>query len=179
MHCRGLPIAFLLALCPLALSSCMSAYRKTVGADATQVFNRTYFSDLNTAWQSCLEALKASPLDVSNREAGYIQTKWTDNTEQKNFVDSFADSDNIQKAQYRFRVNVAKSFYRGQPAVKVTVQKEQLVQHDVLEGMRFVETDAIEENTLLYRIGRLIYMKMKMAKAEEEKVKKEMDNTRF
>lgn len=163
----------------LALPSCMSAYRKSVGADSVQVFSRTYFTDINTAWQSCLEALKASPLDISNRESGYIQTKWTDNTEQKNMIDSFGDADLLQKAQYRFRVTVGKTFYNGQPAVKITVQKEQLIERDVLEGWTPVETDSIEENTLLYRIGRVIYMRMKIAQLEEQKEKQQIQDSQF
>lgn len=166
-------------LAPLALPSCMSAYRQSVGADDIQIFSRTYFTDLNTAWQSCLEALKDSALDVSNRDSGYIQTKWTDNTEQFSMRDSFTEGDIAANARYRFRINVSKSFYNGRPAVKVTVQKDQIVEYDVLEGWRYVQTDSIEENTLLYRIGRLIYMKMKIAKSEEEKVRQEEDNAKF
>ena len=158
---------------------CMSAYRRSVGADQDQIFSRVYFTDLNTAWQSCLEALKSSALDISNRESGFIQTKWTDNTEQKNFIDDFGGTDMVQKAQYRFRVNVGKMFYHGQPAVKVTVQKEQLIMRDVLEGWVPQTTDSIEENTLLYRIGRIIYMKMKLQKIEEQKENEELQNTKF
>ncbi len=174
-------IVLLLALAPLALSasSCVSAYKQTIGGDTTATFSRIYLTDFNTAWQSVLDSLKASRLDVSNREGGFIQSRWTENTAEKNFVDSFGGADAFLKAQYRFRVNVAKGFYNGRPSVKVTVQKEQLVQRDVLEGWKGAETDTIDENTLLYRIGRLIFIRMRMAQIEEEKTRRAIENSGF
>ncbi|HUP58497.1 MAG TPA: hypothetical protein VM598_13655 [Bdellovibrionota bacterium] len=153
----------------LALWGCTTPYRKSIGVDNTQPINRIFLTDFNVAWQSVLDSLKASPLDVSNREGGFLQTKWTDNTTERNFVDSFGNADTYLKAQYRFRVTVGKGFYNGRPSVRIQVQKEQLVERDVLEGWRKVDTDLIDENTLMYRIGRLIFMKMKLALLEEEK----------
>jgi hypothetical protein len=171
----------LIALAAYALlaSSCMTAYRKSVGASQDQVYIRIYITNFNVAWQAVLDSLKNSPLDVSNREGGFVQTKWTDNTSEKNFTDSFGGAPAYLKAQYRFRVSVATAFYNGQPAVKVTTQKEQLVQRDVLESFRAVESDSIDENTLLYRIGRIIYMKMKLAKLEEDKTRKAIESSGF
>lgn len=162
-----------------SITSCVSAYKESVGGQTEEVYNRVFFTDFNTAWQSALDALKHNRLDVTNREGGFVQTKWTDNTEEKNFVDSFGSADSYLKAQYRVKVSVAKSFFNGKPAVKVSVQREQLVQRDVLEGWQPIETDSIEENTLLYRIGRLILMKMKLARIEDEKTKKALENTTF
>jgi hypothetical protein len=176
---RRLPAVFLLAWALAAATGCTSAYRQSVGGETAQVFNRVYLTDFNTAWQAVLDALKSSRLDVSNREGGFIQTRWTENTAEKNFTDSFGGADSYLKAQFRVRVTVAKGFYNGHPSVKVTVQKEQLIQRDVLEGWRPIETDMIDENTLLYRIGRIIYIRMKLARLEEEKTKKAIENSGF
>jgi NlpB/DapX lipoprotein len=157
-------------------TSCVTAYLQSVGGNTAQVFERIYLTDYSTAWQAVLESLKTSQLDVSNREGGFVQTKWAENTSEKNFSDSFGDSNAYLKAQYRFRITVAKGFYNGRGTVKVSVQKEQLVQQDVLEGWRPIETDSIDENTLLYRINRLIYIRTRLAKLEEEKAKKEAES---
>lgn len=155
-------------------SGCVTAYRQSIGTDTNQVYGRIYLTDFNTSWQAVLDALKNSRLDVSNREGGFVQTRWTDNTSEKNFTDSFGNADAYLKAQFRVRVVVAKGFFNGRPSVKVSVQKEQLVQRDVLEGWRPSETDAIDENTLLYRIGRLITIRTKLAKLEEDKTRGEL-----
>ncbi|HTL11823.1 MAG TPA: hypothetical protein VL588_05015 [Bdellovibrionota bacterium] len=157
----------------------MSAYIKSVGGNVEESYSRIYLTDFNTAWQSVLDSLKSYPLDVSNREAGFIQTKWNDNTAQKNFVDAFAGAATYLKAQFRFKVVVNKGFYNGSQSVKVAVQKEQLIQQDVLEGWRGVSSDSFDENTLLYRIGRIIYIRLKMARLEEEKTKHELENSGF
>ncbi len=158
---------------------CASAYKRSLGEDYDQVYTRVFLTDVNLAWQAVLEAIKSSRLDVSNREGGFIQTKWTDNTAEKNFTDSFGEQKSYIKARYRFRIQVAKGFFNGKPSVKVSVQKEQQIQKDVLEGWRPVESDTIEENTLLYRIGRVIYMRMRIAKLDELKTKRQLEQTEF
>lgn len=169
----SLLLLFALSLGTL-VSGCADAYKRALGTDTEQVFTRIFLTDFNTAWQSALEALKTSPLDVTNREAGVVQTKWSDNTAQKNFSESFGAADSFLKAQYRVRVSLAKGFYNGKPSVKVAVQKEQLVQRDVLEGWRPIESDSIEEKTLLYRIGRIIAIRTKLARIEEERIRKSL-----
>jgi len=169
----------LLLIVGINLGSCSSAYKKSVGGETSIPFERIYITDFNTAWQSVLDALKYNRLDVSNKEAGSILTRWTDNTVEKNFADSFGGTDAYLKAQYRFQINVAKGFYNGEPTIKVSVQKEQLIMRDVLDGWRPNESDSIEEKTLLYRIGRLIYIKMKLAKLEEERIKEDMNSSEF
>jgi hypothetical protein len=169
----------LLALWALPLSSCATAYRESIGTDTSKVLHRVFLTDYTTSWQSVLEAIKNTHLDVSSRESGFIQTKWTDNTTEKNFVDSFGAGNAYLTAQYRLRLHVTKGFYNGQPSVKVSVQKEQLVQRDVLEGWRPIESDSIDENTLLYRIGRIISIRMKLAYIDEKKTQKAIQETEF
>ena len=175
----AVPVVFILGITSVLLTSCMQAYTQSVGGDTNQVFERIFLTDFNTAWQAALEALKSSRLDVSNREGGYIQTNWMDNTAEKNFADSVGNQSLYLKAQYRFRMTVSSGNYNGRPGIKVSVQREQLVQRDVLEGWRPLESDSIEETTLLYRIGRIIWIRMKIAKLEEEKAKKEIENSKF
>lgn len=183
MRPGGLSIPVALFLVPLLLTApltgCVNAYKKSIGSETEKIVSRIYLTDFNTAWQSVGEALKAVPVDITNREGGFIQTKWTINTAEKNFTDSFGGADAYLEAKYRVRVTVAKGFFSGKPSVKVTVQKDQLIQRDVLEGWRPIETDSVDENTLLYRIGRLIHIKMKIAKAEEQRIQKSIEETKF
>jgi hypothetical protein len=173
-------LAFATLLFPLLLSlGCVSSYLQTIGGDTNQIFQRIYTTDWDSAWQATLEALKHTPLSVSNQESGFLQTKWIDNTAEKNFTDSFGEADNYLKAQYRFQVSLSKGYFNHKPTVKVSIQKEQMVQRDALEGWNPQETDSIDENTLLYRIGRLIYVRTRMTKIEEEKTKRELKDTKF
>lgn len=162
-------LSFLLVLS----TGCMSAYKKSVGADESgKTFSRIYFTDVNHAWQGSLEALKSLPLDVSNKEFGFIQTKWKDNTSERNFISSSGAARTYMKAQYRFKVSLAPGMYDGRSAVKTTVQKEQLIQRDALEGWAPIPTDETDENTLLYRIGRIISIRMKLERIESNRQKR-------
>ena len=170
-----------LLICVLALaassglaSGCAQAYRSSVGS-VPEVYHRIYVTDFNTAWQSVLDSLKSVPIQESNREGGFIQTRWADNTVEKLFSEQAA----FMKSQYRFIISVAKTFYNGRPCVKISIQKEQVVQRDVLEGWKHIDTDSVEENTLLYRIGRVIYMRTKLAQIEEEKNRKAIEQSGF
>jgi hypothetical protein len=167
-------LSLALGLTFVGAQGCASAYRESVGG-LPEVYTRVYLTDFNTAWQASLDALNSIRIDAPNKEAGIIQTKWTDNTLAKNF----AERGTFMKAQFRFLINVAKGFYEGQPSVKVTVQKEQMIQRDVLDGWKRVESDSIEERTLLYRLGRIIAMKTEMAKIEEQKIQKQIESSGF
>ena len=160
----------------LLQTSCMSAYKKSVGGDIEQVFSKIYIIEYSLAWDSAVEALKASPMEVVNRENGTLQTKWIDNTSERNLIDSVGSVSPYIKAQYRFRVTVAKGFYEGDASVRVTVQKEQQYQRDVLEGWRNQETDGIQENSLLYRVGKLIEFRSKIQTIENQKIKSQLKN---
>ncbi len=123
-----------------------------------------------------MDALKASPKDIFNRENGTIQTKWIDNTAERNLIDSAGSVSSYIKAQYRFRVTLAKGFYDGKPSVKVSVQKEQQIQRDVLEGYINQESDGIQENSLLYRIGKVVDYLKRIQDMENQKLKKQLEN---
>ncbi len=154
----------------------MSAYKKSVGGDPEQVFSKIFISDYPNAWEAAVDALKASPMEVVNRENGSLQTKWIDNTADRNLLDSMGSVSPYVKAQYRFRVMVAKGFYEGKASARVSVQKEQQYQRDVLEGWLNQETDGIQENSLLYRIGRLIEFRIRLQDMENRKLKRQLQN---
>lgn len=166
-----LMMSFSLMICTLLFSGCMKAYLDSVGGEYTQIFERIYLTDYNIAWQAATEALKSMHLDNSSKDSGYLQTSWIDNTKEKNMIDSFGAVDNYLKAQYRFRVNLGQGVYNGRESVKVSVEKQQLISRDAMEGFRPVSTDGIDEKTLLYRVGRIISIKARIAKMEKAKAR--------
>ena len=170
---------FLFLPLSLVLSSCMTAYIKSVGGNLTPVIERTFSTDFELAWEAVLEVLKNTKMDITNKEGGFIQTKWVDNTAEKNFIDSFGDTGTYIKAQFRLKLSLTKANRAGRPTIRIKIVKEQLIQRDALEGWRATETEPIEENTLLYRIGRVILIKAKMNQAEDERSKKEINSTQL
>jgi hypothetical protein len=168
---------WLILVCATLSLSCSTAYRRSVGATQEQAFNRIFLTDYTTAWIAVSEALKSFRLEVSNQTAGYVQTRWIDNTLDKNAAETLGGTGLYLKAQYRFKVNLAPGYVLGRGnGIRVSVLREQWVQRDVLEGWRPVETDQIEENTLLYRIGRIILIRSEIERIEKERTEKELQN---
>ncbi len=160
-------------------SSCATAYKQSIGANREQSKSRVFTADMNIVWQAVLDSLKSTRLDVSNREAGIVQTKWTDNTAERNFSDAEGGTLPYVKAQFRFRVSLLRGMLGGTPAIKVSVQREQLVQRDALDELRHQESDLIEEKTLIYRIGRIVKVKTELARLEEERTQQELNQSEF
>lgn len=152
---------------------------KSVGGDTDRVYEKIFLTGYDSAWAATLEALKSFYLDITNRDAGIIQTRWMDNTADRVFVDEFGSARANLKAQFRFKVLVSQGFYEGQRSVRLSVRKEQMVQTDMLDGWRPIESDSIDENTLLYRIGRLIQMRAKIEEIESKRRERELKNVEF
>lgn len=171
-----LPIqtTLVLALLTVMTPACMSAYKKSVGGDIENVHTKIFISEYTIAWESAVDALKTSPMEIVNRENGTLQTKWIDNTAERNLIDSTGSVSPYTKAQYRFRVSLAKGFFEGKPSVRTSVQKEQQIQRDVLEGWRNEESDGKQENSLLYRIGKLIEFRSRLQNIENQRLKKQL-----
>ncbi len=153
----------------------MSAYVKSVGGDAERFFTKIFMGDFSLAWESSIESMKTSPMEVVNRENGTLQTKWIDNTAERNLIDSAGSVNQYLKAQYRFRVALAKGVYDGKPSVRISVQKEQQIQRDVLEGWIQQPPDGIQENSLLYRIGKVMEFKSRLQEIETRKLQRQLE----
>ena len=140
------------------------------GSESNRIYSKVFLVDYNTAWQSVLDGLRSYDKTKQNRAGGIVQTAWLDNTADRYFIEQFGGTATFLKSRYRMTVAVAPGTYKGKPSVKISVEKDQQVQRDALEGWKGVVSDSIDENTMLYRISRLIYMKVKLQKMEEQKL---------
>jgi hypothetical protein len=155
-------------LCALVFSGCKIFHQP--GIETNKVFSKVFLVDYNTAWQASLDALRSFDKTKQNRAGGIIQTAWVDNTSERAFIDAFGGQTTFLKSRFRMTIAVSPGTYKGKPSVKVSVEKEQQVQRDPLEGWKSLYTDGLDENTMLYRISRIIYMKVKLQKIEEAKL---------
>jgi hypothetical protein len=99
-----------------------------------------------------------------------------DNTLELNFSDSFGSQDKIKAAKYKLVVNVVKGYRMSREVTKVSIYKRQMVEEDFLQGWKEVPTDAILEQTLLYRIDREIAIDNKLKEIDKVKEKEALQN---
>lgn len=126
--------------------------------EPNKAHTRIFATDYSTAWTASLEASNQNRNLVfnHNREQGWIETNWIENTEQRHFLDVFTSEDFFLRSRYRMKIYLYDGKKNGQPSVLVRVLKELQIEKTFLGGWEQVKSSGTEEAVLLYRIGRLI-----------------------
>lgn len=163
----------------LILSGCASYEKFRQVTEELEIPARVYKADYNQTWQAVITVMRKYDIATQNQEAGFIKTRWMDNTLEINFADSFGSSDAVKAAKYKMVVNVVKGFRSGREVTKVTIYKRQLIEQDFLQGWKEVPTDGIIEKTLLYRIERLIAIDNKLKEIDKAREREQLQNTSF
>jgi len=164
-HFLHVPFLLILGL----LGACSSYEQFAQVSEEYEIPSRVFRSDYNHTWQAVQQVVKNYDLSVMNQSTGVIKSRWIDNTLEINFTDSFSKTDAINAAKFKLIINVIKG-YRGQNEVsKVTIFKRQMIEQDPLQGFKIIPTDKILENTLLYRIERVLAIDRKLQEIEKQK----------
>lgn len=164
-------------LCLTLLFTTCTSYEKYKNiSEELEVPTQVYKSDFNQTWAAVIQVMKRFDMAYTNQEAGKIKTRWMDNTLQVNFTDSFGSSDAVKAAEFLLLVNVAEGFSYGRKVTKVTVYKKQRIEQDFLQGWKEVPTDAVQEKTILYRVGVKIQNDNKLRAIDKAKEKEQLEN---
>ena len=160
----------------LAMTSCASYEKFRQVTEELEMPSKIFKADYNQTWQAVIQVMKKFDIAQQNQEAGYIKTRWMDNTMEVNFTDSFGSNDAVKAARFKLVVNVVKGYRASSEVAKVTIYKRQLVEQDFLQGWKEITTDGTMENTLLYRIGRLIENDNKLKEIDKAREKQQLQN---
>lgn len=161
----------------LFLSSCANYEKFRQITEELEIPTKIYRADYNQTWQAVIQVMRKFDISQQNQEAGFIKTRWMDNTLEVNFADSFASSEMVKAAKYKLVVNVVRGFRAGREVSKVTIYKRQLIEQDFLQGWKEVPTDGISEQTLLYRIERLIATDNKLREIDRAREREQLEQT--
>lgn len=161
----------------LFLSGCASYEKFRQVTEEAEMPSKVYKADYNQAWQAVIQVMRKYDIAQQNQEAGFIKSRWMDNTLETNFADSFGSSDAVKAAKFKLVVNVVKGYRASREVSKVTIYKRQLVEQDFLQGWKEVTTDGIMEKTLLYRIGRLIATDNRLKEIDKAREKEQLENS--
>lgn len=159
----------------LLASSCANYEKFRQVTEELEIPSKIYRADFNQTWQAVIQVMRKFDIAQQNQEAGFIKTRFMDNTLEVNFADSFGSSDAVKAAKFKLIVNVVKGFRASREVTKVTIYKRQLVEQDFLQGWKEVSTDGIMEKTLLYRIERLIATDNKLKEIDKAREKEQLE----
>ena len=160
----------------LILQGCASYEQFRYVTDDFEIPSIVLVAEFTQTWQAVLQIMRKYDIAVENRQAGIIRTRWIDNTQEKNFTDSFSKNDQVRAARYKLILNVSKGFRRGREVSKVTVYKRQFLEQGFLQGWKEIPSDAITEQSILYRIQRKIVIDNKLRAIEKIKEKEQLQN---
>ena len=166
----------LIILLPL-LNGCANYEKFRQVTEELEIPTKIYRADYNQSWQAVIQVMRKYDIAQQNQEAGFIKTRWMDNTLEVNFTDSFGSSDSVKAAKFKLIVNVVRGFRASREVTKVTVYKRQLMEQDFLQGWKEISTDGIIEKTLLYRIERLIATDNKLKEIDKAREKEQLETT--
>ena len=163
-------------LVPL-LNGCANYEKFRQVTEELDIPSKIYRADYNQSWQAVIQVMRKYDIAQQNQEAGFIKTRWMDNTLEVNFTDSFGSSDSVKAAKFKLVVNVVRGFRASREVTKVTIYKRQLMEQDFLQGWKEIPTDGIIEKTLLYRIERLIATDNKLKEIDKAREKEQLEST--
>jgi hypothetical protein len=163
-------------LLPL-LNGCANYEKFRQVTEELDIPSKIYRADYNQSWQAVIQVMRKYDIAQQNQEAGFIKTRWMDNTLEVNFTDSFGSSDSVKAAKFKLVVNVVRGFRASREVTKVTIYKRQLMEQDFLQGWKEVPADGIIEKTLLYRIERLIATDNKLKEIDKAREKEQLEST--
>ncbi len=161
----------------LFFNGCASYEKFRQVTEELEIPSKIFKSDYNQTWQAVISVMRKYDIAQQNQEAGFIKTRWIDNTLELNFADSFGSSDAVKAAKFKIIINVVKGFRSSQEVTKVTIYKRQLIEQDFLQGWKEVTPDGIVEKTLLYRVERLISIDNSLKEIDKAREKEQLENS--
>lgn len=154
---------FIAGLLAMGLWSCVSSAPPPRPLDYP--FKKYFDRDFDTVWAATVEVLDYYQIVRIDRDAGLVETDWAEARYNKALYDLPPDNKEIMEAvKYRLKVKVSKFRNKttGAPVANVQIVKELMEGRNFIFEYQRVPTDTIEEQVLLYRIGRRVDVMMRL-----------------
>ena len=129
-----------------------------------KVFNVPY-EDVERAVK---QAMIRYPAKVDNPDAGIYETDWV--KDETRFRPAHMKSDYSEGFQYRILVRMVRGKTKG-AATKVTISKQAVLNRDFFAEPEPRPSDGLEEDVILYRIGRELQIERALKKFQEKQNK--------
>lgn len=136
--------------------------RLKVGEPISRVYNAKY-EEVEAAIK---QAMIKYPQRVDNTEDGIFETDYVKG--EARFRPPQNNADFSPGYRYRVLIRLVKGKATDKPAVKVLVTKQIEIARDFFAQPQPVASDGLEENVILYRIGREVTIARALVKANEK-----------
>lgn len=129
----------------LVLVGCSSSSK----VDVPRTFEREYAANFDETWRAVQQSIISYPLKINNMELGQVQTTSIRGNSQ------FKPPHEAKVKSGGYRYNLSINVLKVSPAVsRVSILKDVNVFRDFVSKPETKGSDGLEENMILYRIGR-------------------------
>ncbi len=151
---RSLLTVLLFASVIASLSACTDVMIKD--SPIKTPVNDSFNDSFEKVWRAVQLAMRKYPVKTNIYESGILETDYVKSD--KLFSDP-NDAKSPAGLRYRLIIRAVKGRIGKSNVVKVSVTKVPEVQSDFFSGYRPIDSDGLEENAVLYRIGRFLEIK--------------------
>lgn len=168
-------LAALLVGC-LGLAGCASATEKLEAKQTDGPFSRVYYANYEDVEIALKQAMIRYPQKIDNTEAGIFETDYIKGDAR--FKPPHKSTLFSPGFRYRLLVRLVRGRTDEKPAIKVQITKKPEVVRDFFSDADSVKSDGLEEQVILYRIGRELQLAKAIAKASDKANKKKPIETK-
>lgn len=127
-------------------------------------FERVYPAEYEKVWRALQLAVQKYPIRINDIDRGILETDLIKGD--KLYSPPHLPPQNFAGKQYQLLFRVLKGRIEKRPAIKVVILKKAERKRDFFSENEPLQSDGIEENVLLYRIGREIEIERAISKKQ-------------
>lgn len=157
---RPIKIPILVILLGLFQGACVEK-ELIVDPPVTEAQSKVFYSNYDEVWRSVQLALRKYPVHLNNIESGILETDYIKGD--KLFAEPVEDKTKFGM-RYKLTIRAIKGKINDRTAIKIICTKVPEIQHDFFTGYQPISSNGLEENLILYRIGRYLEMDHMLSK---------------
>ncbi len=127
---------------------------------------RVYSANFDEVWRAVNIVLQPYPLRISNMDQGILETDTIRGY--RIFTPVYKSVNSNSSDTYRISIKVIKGSLESRSATKVNLIKDTQSQSDFFSDPKPVKSDGLEENAILYRIGREVQIERALVRVNQK-----------
>lgn len=161
-----------LAFLPLVTmtSGCVTATEKLEARQSDGPYSRVFYANYEDVEIALKQSMIRYPQKIDNTDAGIFETDYIKGDAR--FRPPHKQTVFSPGYRYRILVRLVRGRTDERPAIKVQITKKPEVVRDFFSDADSMKSDGLEEQVILYRIGRELQLARAIAKANEKANKK-------
>ena len=113
-----------------------------------------FAAEPDKVWKAIQLAMAAYPIHKNDMDAGLLETKLM--IPEKIWQSPVKPSSKVLSSKYKITVMTLPGKLKGEPAIRVIVKKELRYKTNIIDAVKIIPSDGLEEEVILYRIKREI-----------------------